>query len=162
MVVRQPQLLLYLTPTLKAHWTGLKGVLRAPHEAMVVIVQMYPNLLVHSPSTLKVRLCSCVCVLLCCVCVYCVIGRCVYTHSRLPTLVHTNSQMKLETLQRALGMPPLRAAELATSDRVHSHSSVSTHVHADEARNTATCARHATFESSRVSHTSPQRPQIQH
>lgn len=34
---------------------GLKEVLRAPHEVVVVVVQKYPNLLVHSPSTLKVR-----------------------------------------------------------------------------------------------------------
>jgi hypothetical protein len=59
MIVRQPQLLLYLTPTLTAHWTGLKNVLRAPHEAVVLIVQMYPNLLVHSPDTLKVCTCWC-------------------------------------------------------------------------------------------------------
>jgi len=58
MVVRQPQLLLYLTPTLKAHWMGLKAVLRAPHEVVVVIVQMYPELLGRSPYTLKV--CACI------------------------------------------------------------------------------------------------------
>lgn len=55
MVVRQPELLLYLPSTLQQHMAALKTSLRIPHEVAQLMLWHNPNLLMYSPGVVQVR-----------------------------------------------------------------------------------------------------------
>lgn len=56
MLVRQPQLLLYLTPTLQSHMAHIKSSLGVSHEVAAVMVAAYPNLLAWSNAARDAKL----------------------------------------------------------------------------------------------------------
>lgn len=128
MVVRQPHLLLYLTPTLGAHLAALRDALRVPHAVAGAMVQAFPHLLLWSPAALQVRLRHAWGAVLGARCEGKGLGFGGHASAHAlfrghqarwmlipaPPPLCCTLQAKLTTLQRGFNLPPLRVSELVS------------------------------------------------